>query len=79
MHNLSSDKCTYTHNHTQRCPGIAEHMLFFNFYYYHSIPGWAAIRDTQLGLLVCLIDWLLVLPYSGVYHVNAGLGGGGQS
>lgn len=51
----------HTHNHTHRCPGIAKHMLFFFFYYYyHSIHGWASIRDTQLGLLVCLIDWLLV-------------------
>lgn len=65
MHCISA----HTHAHTE----VALIISFVN----HSIPGWATIRDSRPEepgrLTVCLTDWVLVLPYSGVYCVNAGL------
>lgn len=55
-HLINTHTCTHTLM-SLYCPAYA---ISFYLSFYHSIPGRAAIRDGQPGLLVCLIDWLLV-------------------
>lgn len=70
-----------THTHTDVVLELSDGRLFLSllFYFFQSFHSWLGVQSETVGLN-CLFDWqfdwpVVSLPYSGVYCVNAGLGG----